>query len=164
MITQIYGFSLYNARNMQSEGQGRILAVDWGSKRIGLALSDPTRTLAKALDPFLHTSRQADAEEILWAAKEFEATEILMGVTYDDQNALTPSGRSAAKLAEEIRRFTSVPVKEWDEGGSSKAALLSMLRTGIPKKKRQLPIDSRSAAIFLQHYLDAINENAHENC
>lgn len=164
MITQIYEFSLYNPNYMQDESHGRILAVDWGSKRIGLALSDPTRTLAKTLDPFLHTSRQADADEILRVVKEYEATEILMGVTYDDQNALTPSGRSAARLAEEIRKITSIPVGEWDEGGSSKSALLSMVKTDIPKKKRQFPIDSRSAAIFLQQYLDAVNKNTHEDC
>lgn len=148
---------------MQDENQGRILAVDWGSKRIGLALSDPTRTLVKTIDPFVHISRQADAEMIIRTAKEYEAKEILMGVTYDDQNALTPSGRSAARLAETIRSHSSIPVWEWDEGGSSKSAHQYLVASGIQKKRRQLPVDSYSAALFLQQYLDFLNESAHED-
>jgi putative Holliday junction resolvase len=148
---------------MQKKIQGRILAVDWGSKRIGLAVSDPTQTLSKSLESFVHTSRKTDAERIIKEANEYEAAMILLGVTYDDQKGLTPSGRSAARLADAIKMHTSIPILLWDEGGSSEAARLSLVQAGIPKKKRQRPIDSRSAAIFLQQYLDLIEASSYED-
>jgi len=163
MITQINRFSLYNPNTMRGENSGRVLAVDWGGKRIGLALSDPTRSIARPLEPFLHISRQADAEKILRIAEEHHTTEILMGVTYDDQGALTPSGRSAARLAEIIRQHTGIPVNIFDESESSKEAHVMRVEAAVPKGKRRLPVDSQSAAIFLQRYLDTMKIKANEN-
>ncbi len=132
----------------------RILAVDWGAKRIGLALSDPTRTIASPLTVIQHTAREKDAQAIVDIAYERGAVMILVGVTYDFDNELTPAGRSAMRLAEVIRSKTELEVEVTSEEGSTQEAKRSRLQMGIPKSKRKGHFDQVAAAIFLQRYLD----------
>lgn len=139
---------------MKNKEITRILAVDWGTKRIGLALSDPTCTLASPLKVIEHRSRAEDAAVIVEAALEKGADLILVGVTYEDDHNLTPSGRSAARLADAIRTRTSVEVKLWSEEGSTLAAKQSGIEMGLPREKRKGHLDQVAAAIFLQRYLD----------
>ncbi len=130
------------------------MAVDWGARRIGLAISDPTRTIASPLDVILHTSRAEDAATILRFASEKDVGLILVGVTYDEENLLTPSGRSAQRLAQAIQEDSEIPVNLFNEEGSTRAAKCSRLQIGLPKNKRAGHFDSIAAQIFLQAYLD----------
>ena len=139
---------------MNEQTSSRILAVDWGAKRIGLAVSDPTRTIANPLTVIEHTARVKDAQAIVAFAQEKGASLILVGVTYDLENNLTPSGRSAKRLAEAIREQTAIEVKLWSEDGSTQAAQRSRLEMGMPKNKRKGHFDAIAATYFLQNYLD----------
>jgi len=132
--------------------------VDWGAKRIGLALSDPTRTIASPLMVIEHSSRAADAAAIVKAAVERGVNLILMGVTYDAENNLTPSARSAMRLAQAIREQCTLIVREYDESHSTQEARRSRLELGLPKNKRKGHFDALAAVIFLQKYLDEIDE------
>jgi putative Holliday junction resolvase len=85
-----------------------ILAVDWGRKRLGLAVSDSTWTLARPLDVIEHISRIEDAEKILEIAQENNVDLIIIGVTYDDNHMPTHNGRSAMRLLEEIKSLGSI--------------------------------------------------------
>ena len=143
---------------MNEPNPTRILAVDWGAKRIGLALSDPTRTIASPLMVIEHSSRAADAAAIVKAALEKGANLILMGVTYDAENNLTPSARSAMRLAQAIREQCTLIVQEYDEAHSTQEARRSRLEMGLPKNKRKGHFDALAAVIFLQKYLDEIDE------
>lgn len=141
---------------MNNKENSRVLAVDWGAKRIGLALSDPTRTIASPLKVIEHRSRTVDASAILDIAVEKNAGLILVGVTFDDDHNLTPSGRSAARLAEAIRKKTSLDVQMWSEEGSTLAAKQSGIEMGLPREKRKGHLDQIAAAVFLQKYLDEV--------
>lgn len=139
---------------MNNEITSRILAVDWGAKRIGLAISDPTRTIASPLTVIQHTSRSQDAQAIVDIANEKGAEMILVGVTYDYENELTPAGRSAMRLAEAVRLKTDITVEVYNEEGSTQEAKRSRLQMGVPKRKRKGHFDQIAATIFLQRYLD----------
>lgn len=139
---------------MNEKEANRVLAVDWGAKRIGLALSDPTRTIASPLTVINHRSRAEDAGVIVKNANEKGAALILVGVTYTAENELSPSGRSAMRLLEAIRELTSIEVQSWSEEGSTQAAKRSRIEMGLPKSKRKGHFDQIAAAIFLQTYLD----------
>lgn len=139
---------------MNEKEANRVLAVDWGAKRIGLALSDPTRTIASPLTVINHRSRAEDAGVIVKNANEKGADLILVGVTYTAENELSPSGRSAMRLLEAIRELTSIEVQSWSEEGSTQAAKRSRIEMGLPKSKRKGHFDQIAAAIFLQTYLD----------
>ena len=88
----------------------RILCIDPGDKRIGLAISDPTGTLARPLRVIKHLNRQADAAALAAIAAEQQAGLILVGQAtgYDDKPNL--SGRKSRRLAGAIRTYTEVPV------------------------------------------------------
>ncbi len=139
---------------MNEQASSRILAVDWGAKRIGLALSDPTRTIASPLTVLTHISRAEDAASILITAAEKGANLILIGVTYDDEQQLTPSGRSAQRLAEVIKMRGSIEVQLYDESFSTQTARESRLLMGVPKNKRKGHFDAIAAVVFLQRFLD----------
>ncbi len=148
---------MYNASEMVNKKPGRILAVDWGLKRIGLAVSDPTQTIAYPLDVIRHTSRSEDAEHIKKIALEKNATRIIMGAMKDEENRLSPSGRSAERLAEEIRRLAEIPVSLFPEDETTISARKEALKMGLPRKKRRGHLDSLAASIILQNYLDNIS-------
>jgi len=100
----------------------RILAVDPGEKRLGIAISDPTATIANPLTVLKHVSRPLDAATIAQLAVEQQAGKIIVGQALDDDNIPTPEGRKAARLAESIQQQTDLPVELWDESGSTQSA------------------------------------------
>ncbi len=134
---------------------GRILAVDPGEKRIGIAISDPTGTIANPLTVLKHTAREIDAATIATLAQEQDAVKIIVGQALDDEGNETPSSRHAARLAEAITRQTEIPVELWDESGSTNAAQAAYIEMGVPRRKRAGHLDQIAATIILQSYLDA---------
>jgi putative Holliday junction resolvase len=134
---------------------GRILAVDPGEKRIGLAISDPSGMLARPLRVIEHTSRAVDAAQIAAEAADQGAVRIIVGQAMDDEGIPSPEGRKAARLAEAIQAQTSLPVELWDESFSTQTARATRFEMGVTRKKRSGHMDDAAAAVILQGYLDA---------
>lgn len=132
----------------------RILAVDPGEKRIGVAISDPGNLLARPLIVLAHVSRPVDAATIAALASEQDVGLIIVGQALDADGQVTPQGRSAARLVTALRFQTSIPVILWDEGGSTQAARQVRLRAGARRNKRSGHLDDVAAAVILQSYLD----------
>jgi putative Holliday junction resolvase len=123
-----------------------VLGVDPGDERIGLAVSDPTGTIARPLDVLQHQSRVSDAREILEIAGLHRAELIVVGIAYDIEGGLGPQARKAMRLVEAIRQSGALAVETWDESLSSAQAAQS---------SSSRPLDARAAAVILQEYLDA---------
>lgn len=134
----------------------RILAVDPGSKHLGIALSDPTGTLARPLGVIKHISRLEDGRRITALAAEHQAELILVGQSLDEEGIPTLEGRRAARLASVIRSLTAIPILLWDESFSTSAARQARIAQGASKKKRRGHLDEAAAAIILQSYLDSL--------
>jgi putative holliday junction resolvase len=145
---------MYNAESGIVVTKMRILAIDWGSKRIGLAISDPTGKIARPLGIIIHKSRHVDAEGIVSLSKENAVDSIIIGVTYDDKNNLTPSGRSAKRLAEEISKLFCRNVILWDESFTTLQAKELQIQKGIPRQKRKGHQDDIAAVILLLDYIE----------
>jgi putative holliday junction resolvase len=133
----------------------RVLAIDPGEKRIGVAVSDPTGTIANPLKVIKHVSRQIDAVVIASVAEEQEASLIVVGQALDDDGENTTQSKRATRLAEAIRNQTNLPVVLWDESGSTQAARAARIAMGASRRKRRGHLDDLAAAIILQSYLDA---------
>ncbi len=133
----------------------RILAVDPGDKRLGIALSDPSATIANPLIVLEHVSRALDAATIAQLALDNGAGLIVVGQSLDEENQPTPQGRRAARLATAIREQCGLPVELWDESGSTQAARLARIAIGAPRSKRKGHLDDLAATYILQTYLDA---------
>ena len=133
----------------------RILAVDPGEKNIGLAVSDPTGSIANPLGVIVHVAREIDAAQIAQFAGENQAGQIIVGQASGADGEATVQSRRAARLAAAIRRQTSIPVLLWDESGSTQEARSARLLMGAPRHKRGGHLDELAATVILQTYLDA---------
>lgn len=133
----------------------RILAVDPGEKRIGVAVSDPSGTIANPLTVLKHVSRPVDAQAIASLAREQKAGLIVIGEALDDEGEPTLQSRRASRLAEAVRQQTDIPVVMWDESGSTQAARQARIAMGSSRKKRRGHLDELAATYILQTYLDA---------
>ena len=131
----------------------KILAVDPGEKRIGLAVSDPTGTLARPLQVLKHQSREEDAKRIAAAAREEGARMIVVGQPLDSEGMVGPQARKSQRLADAIALETDLPIHLWDESGTTQAAVQSRIAIGTSRKKRRGHLDDRAASILLQDFL-----------
>ena len=133
----------------------RILAVDHGEKRIGLALSDPTATIASPLKVIEHISRLMDAAQVAAQAQENEVGLIVIGQSFDEEGRPNLAGRRAAKFAQTLQEQTTIPVVLWDESFSTQDAHAARIELGVPRKKRGGHQDALAAVVILQSYLDS---------
>jgi putative Holliday junction resolvase len=132
----------------------RILAVDPGSKNLGIALSDPTSTIASPLTVLKHISRPANAAAIIALAEQHGAEMIIVGQSIGQDAQPTFEGRRSARLAAEIQAQSELEVVLWDEGFSTASAREAQLALGSPRKKRQGHLDDLAATVILQSFLD----------
>ena len=133
----------------------RILAIDPGEKNLGIAVSDPSGTIASPLTVLRHTARAADAAAIARLCAEHAVGLIIMGQSLDEDGRPTLEGRRAARLAAAIRAQAQIPLVFWDESHSTQAAQQARRAMGVSRQKRSGHLDDLAASIILQSYLNA---------
>ena len=133
----------------------RILAVDPGSKRIGLALSDSTAAIANPLTVLNHVARLVDAAAVAELAKTNEAGLIVVGQSFDDDGKPSFEGRRAGRFAEALKTQTDLPVVLWDEAFTTQDARTARIQMGVSRKDRSGHLDALAAVVLLQSYLDS---------
>lgn len=133
----------------------RVLAVDHGEKRIGLAISDETGTIANPLKVVEHVSRVIDAAQVADLAAQNNAALIVIGQSFDDDGNPNPAGRRAGRFADELKNQTSIPIELWDESFSTQDARAARIQLGVSRKKRAGHQDVFAAVVILQSYLEA---------
>jgi putative Holliday junction resolvase len=135
--------------------KGRILALDLGKKRIGLALSDPFGITAQGLPTLERTNLRQDMAALAALVAEREVTLLLMG---NPIHMSGHEGRQAAyvhEFAERLAALTGVALKYWDERLTTVEAHRVLRSSGIGIEKRARAIDKLSAMILLESYLDS---------
>jgi putative holliday junction resolvase len=132
----------------------RILAVDPGSKRIGLAISDSTGTIANPLTVVAHVSRLVDAAAVAELAGAREAGLIIIGQSFADDGSPSFEGRRSIRFAEALRTQTTIPVILWDESFTTQDARQARIEMGVSRRKRSGHLDNLAATVLLQSYLD----------
>jgi len=133
----------------------RVLAVDHGERRIGLAISDPTGTLARPLIVLAHSSRATDAARVCEAAAQEGAGLIVIGQSFDEEGRPNAAGRRAQRFAEALKSQTAIPIVLWDESMSTQDARAARLAAGAGRKRRGTAVDAEAAAVILRSYLEA---------
>ncbi len=138
-------------------GVGRILAIDLGDRRVGLAISDPTGTIAS---PSGHIVRRAGKRvpvaEILDRAEELGARGFVVGLPLDEDGNDTPRAIEARELAAAIESRTGLPVRLLDERFTTAAALRAIREMGGRTRGRKGDVDALAATVLLQHALSMI--------
>ena len=136
--------------------EGRLLGVDWGERRIGLALSDETRTLAQPLTTLTRRSgKRFPMREFLTLLEQHTVTGIVVGLPLDQDGAEAEAATAARALAGDIARRSGQPVELWDERLTTARALGAVRAMGGSTRGRKDDVDALAATVLLQHYLDA---------
>ena len=142
----------------------RVLAIDPGEKRIGVAISDPTATIARPLCIIAHQSRAFDAQTIAGLAKEHGCSLIVIGQALDSNGAVGVRARSSQRLKNAIIELINVPVILWDESNTTKTVSEAQIALGLSRKKRSKAKDDMAAAILLDDFLTSqVFKNIKEN-
>ncbi|MBZ5578033.1 MAG: Holliday junction resolvase RuvX [Acidobacteriia bacterium] len=134
----------------------RILALDLGKRRIGLAVSDPLRITAQGLPNLERTRKRDDLAALARLAEEYEVGLILMG---NPVNMGGAEGRQSAWVREFAAAFekqSGLPIQFWDERLTTVEAQRVLRSSGISIEKRAAAVDRLSAVILLQSYLDSL--------
>jgi putative Holliday junction resolvase len=137
---------------------GRILAIDFGSKRIGLAVSDALGITAQGLPTLERVRREDDLRRIQELVEEYSAERVIVGNPLGHGGGETAMSRRAAKFAEDLRRRLSCPVELRDERLTSVEANRRLRESGLSLGKRQRAVDRVAATLLLQSYLDFLEQ------
>lgn len=132
----------------------RILGLDIGSVRIGVALSDPLGMTAQPLEVIQRRQKNA-VERILELIAEHDVTQLVVGYPLRLDGTMGPATESIDTFIRELEAKTSVPVERWDERLTTAQAERAMIQGGVRREKRRQSIDRIAAALILQSFLDA---------
>jgi putative holliday junction resolvase len=134
--------------------EGRVLAVDPGSRRVGLALSDESRRLASPLRTLEAEPSETLAERLAAVAREVGAVELVVGLPRNLDGSSGDAARSARSLADQLKRSTRLPVSLIDERLSSVAAERQLIGQGVRREKRKGLVDQLAATLILESFLE----------
>ena len=134
--------------------RGRLLAVDWGERRIGLAVSDPTGTIASPAGFIVRRAgKRPPIAELLRRAQELEARGFVLGLPLDGNGDDTPRATEVRGIAEELVKRSGLAVRLVDERFTTAAALRAVREMGGSTRGRKGDVDSLAATMLLQHAL-----------
>ncbi len=133
----------------------RILGIDYGEKRIGLAISDELGITAQSLRTIENRNNKQVVHELRKIIKEKNISEVVVGLPKSMRGTIERKAKETIKFAEHLRERIGVPVSTWDERLTTAAAEKSMIHANLSRKKRSKKIDKIAAQLILQGFLDA---------
>jgi putative Holliday junction resolvase len=133
----------------------RILGLDPGSRRVGVALSDPTHVLATPHSVLDAEPRSRLAEALKTICREKEVDRVVVGLPLRMDGDEGPAAEKARAFAEWVGGALGLPVEFWDERLSTVTAQNALIEGGARREKRREVVDMIAAQIVLQHYLDS---------
>ncbi|MCH8826894.1 MAG: Holliday junction resolvase RuvX [Chloroflexi bacterium] len=133
----------------------RLLALDVGDRRIGVAMSDPDGILASPLTTIERQAKDSSLEQILRIAEENDVAEIIVGIPYLMSGRVGPQARITMDYVDKLAQRTDLPIQRVDERLSSVQAERMLRQSGVRPSENKGKIDAAAAAILLQSYLDS---------
>lgn len=142
----------------------KILGIDHGNVRIGIAISDESGSFARPLTIITHVSRAEDAETICRIGEEEGCAKIVVGIPYDSDGTEGPRARSVLRFVEQLRSVCKLSVMTWDESFSTKDVISTSLQMNKSQTSRRTAMDDKAAAMILQNYLDHHAQYPEDEC
>lgn len=137
----------------------RVLALDVGEKRIGVAISDLSQTLARSLEVIQRDSRQEGFATVARLIEEYEVEKVVVGYPRSLDGMAGAQAERVECYAADLAKTLTVPVLLWDERFSTVSAERLMKEAGLRGEKKQERVDAVAAAVILQDYLDSHYSN-----
>jgi putative Holliday junction resolvase len=134
--------------------KARLLAIDYGDRRIGLAISDPLGMIASPAGFIVRRAgKRPPIAEIIRRAQELEAQGFVVGLPLDDRGDETPRSAETRTIAQELEKRTGLPTRLVDERYTTSAALRTIRDLGGSTRGRKGDVDAMAATLLLQHAL-----------
>lgn len=134
----------------------RIMALDLGTRTIGVAVSDVTGLIANGIETIRRTSPKRDFSRLEQLVAQWEIGEIVLGYPKNMNGTIGERAKVSEQFAEELKeRFPGISVVLWDERLSTVAAERVLIDADLQRKKRRKVIDMMAAVVILQNYLDS---------
>ena len=143
-----------SAKPNASKSEWRIMALDYGSVRVGVALSDPLRIIARGAGVLANDARLLDRLRALAAGEEVR--HVVVGIPYAPDGGLGAKGEEVMRFVEQLRTALGLPVDTWDESRTSVEARAALVRSGMKKKQREArgSVDEMAARLLLQEFME----------
>ncbi len=142
---------------------GRILGIDYGERRIGIAISDPLGITAQGLETLVIRSRDEALEKIAGIAEEKEAVELVVGMPLNMDGSTGIKVEEVKVFVEALKEKTGLKINVWDERMTTIAAQRAMGEMGIKLKGRKKNLDRIAATMILQGYLDRLSRSSDDD-
>jgi putative holliday junction resolvase len=136
-------------------GNGRILGLDVGSRRIGIAISDPLGITAQGLETLQRRNKRADFEQLAKVIRQYEVKEIVVGLPLRMTGEQGTQAEKMRAFADELRKRFGLPVHLWDERLTSVEANRLLRETEMSIEKRGKAVDRMAAVLILQSWMDS---------
>lgn len=136
---------------------GRLLAIDHGEKRIGLAISDPNKIISKPLKTILLSDIELFYKKLLEIIFDYDIEKLIIGLPVGMDGNYTLQTKKVEAFKDALQEKIKIPIEMFDERLSSISAKKSLISQGIKTGHNKSQIDQTAAAIFLQHYIDTLN-------
>lgn len=131
------------------------MCIDYGTKRIGVAVSDPSCTISHPLDTILVRENGAHLESLKGVIHDYQVEKIVVGLPYDMDGKEGESARKVIQWAKDLEQILRLPIDLWDERLSTSEAHEILLQMKVKGPKKRQIVDKIAASIILQSYLDA---------
>ncbi len=141
------------AESQNPSSSGRVMALDLGDKRIGIAVSDLTRSIARPLTVILRKSRRADFEKIMQLIGKQDVQLVIVGLPTLPSGEEGSRARWTTDYSQDLARHVDVSVQLWDESFSTADAIEILRLQGKDPRRHRDRIDAIAAAVILQSYL-----------
>jgi putative Holliday junction resolvase len=133
----------------------RLLGIDYGIKRIGIALSDPSGTMAHPLETIPVKPDGSHINEIQKIIRAYQVEKLVVGLPYNMDGTLGPAGEAAISWGENLGKTLGIPVDFWDERLTTSEAHDFLIHMKVKGKKRKDLVDKIAAGIILKDYMEA---------
>ena len=141
---------------------GRILGIDYGERRCGVALSDPTQLIATPYSVIEWKGLRSLLGEIERISKEQEIERVVVGMPLNMNGTQGLMANTVREFVNVLGKQLAIPVLTWDERLSTRTAEKALLEAGTSRAKRKKLVDKIAAQILLQAYLDRLQEPLHK--
>jgi putative Holliday junction resolvase len=136
--------------------RGALIGLDLGTKTIGVAVSDPDRKVATAVETIARTAFTADAQRVLALAAERSVVGFVLGLPLNMDGSEGPRAQSTRAFARNFAKLTELPIALWDERLSTVAVERDLIAADVSRAKRAAVIDQHAAIFILQGALDRL--------
>ena len=136
----------------------RIMALDVGTKRIGIAVSDEMELTAQGVDVLTRSGRSKDFARMSEIIKRYSPTLLVVGMPLNMDGTLGESARQALAFADSLKNEFGIPVETWDERLTTVSSEKILIEADVSRRKRKKVIDKVAATLILQSFMDSRGE------